>query len=304
MIVVEQLSKRYGNRDALRRISFEAQPGEVLGLLGPNGAGKTTTMRILTGFMPPSEGRALINGHDVVEDSLAVRRSVGYLPERVPVYPDMTVQGFVEFWARLRGVRRAKDRARSVLEQFGLLERRHQLIRNLSKGLRQRLGMAQALVHEPPVVILDEPTIGIDPVQVMEVREHIRALRGQHTVLISSHILSEIEQICDRVIIIHEGRIAAVGTPALLSRKVQPGAQIYIALEGEGDARAFLMTLPGVVDVRAEDEGFVVTGSTTQDLRPVLSKAIAASGTFTLLEIRRVEVRLEDIFRQLIKTKG
>lgn len=304
MIVVEQLSKRYGNRDALRRISFEAQPGEVLGLLGPNGAGKTTTMRILTGFMPPSEGRALINGHDVVEDSLAVRRSVGYLPERVPVYPDMTVQGFVEFWARLRGVRRSKDRTRSVLEQFGLLDRRHQLIRNLSKGLRQRLGMAQALVHEPPVVILDEPTIGIDPVQVMEVRDHIRALRGQHTVLISSHILSEIEQICDRVIIIHEGRIAAVGTPELLSRKVQPGSQVYIAVEGEGDVRAFLMAQPGVVDVRPEDEGFVVTGSSTQDLRPVLSKAIAASENFTLLEIRRVEVRLEDIFRQLVKTKG
>ncbi|MFN8565085.1 MAG: ABC transporter ATP-binding protein, partial [Anaerolineae bacterium] len=170
MIEVSYLTKRYGNHLAVDHISFKAKRGEVVGLLGPNGAGKTTTMRMLTGFMPPTDGKAKIAGHDVVDDSMEARRNVGYLPERVPVYPDMTVRAYVTFWAKLRGVANAKAQVDSALERVQLTDRQHVLIRHLSKGLRQRLGLAQALVHNPPVIILDEPTIGIDPQQVIEVR--------------------------------------------------------------------------------------------------------------------------------------
>ncbi|MBC7871179.1 MAG: ABC transporter ATP-binding protein [Chitinophagaceae bacterium] len=202
MIEVQNLTKRYGNYLAVDNISFEAQPGEILGLLGPNGAGKTTTMRVLTGFLPPNGGKISIAGFDVLTDSMQVRRQVGYMPERIPIYPDMTVEGYVTFWAKLRGVTRPRKRVAEVLEQVQLYDRRRSLVRNLSKGMRQRLGLAQALVHDPKVVILDEPTIGIDPQQVIEVRESVRQLGQNHTVLFSTHILSEAEQVCDRVIII------------------------------------------------------------------------------------------------------
>jgi ABC-2 type transport system ATP-binding protein len=207
MIEVRNLSKRYGTFVALDSISFSTQQGEIVGLLGQNGAGKTTTMRLLSGYMPPSSGTASLCGFDLIEDAYEVRQRVGYLPERVPVYPDMSVEGYLLFWARLRSTPNAQARVREVLEQFDLWGRHKQLIRNLSKGLRQRLGLAQALVHNPEIVILDEPTIGIDPQQVIEVRQIVRQLRQHHTVLFSSHILSEVEQVCDRVIILHQGRI-------------------------------------------------------------------------------------------------
>lgn len=226
MIEVTRLTKRFGDRIVVDRISFSAKPGEVVGLLGPNGAGKTTTMRMLSGFLPPSEGTVKIAGHDVVTDSLNARRSVGYLPERVPVYPDMTVREFVLFWARLRGRRDAKARADAVIAQVNLSERRDTLIRNLSKGMRQRLGFAQALAHDPPVLILDEPTIGIDPRQVIEVRDTVRDLGKTKTVLFSTHILSEAEHVCDRVVILHQGRIVAQGKPADLKRKLRPDATL------------------------------------------------------------------------------
>lgn len=235
MIEVEQLVKRYGARTALNGISFHAKQGEIVGLLGANGAGKTTTMRILTGFMPPTSGSVRLNGIDISVDPFAVRQQVGYMPERVPVYPDMTVQGFVLFWARLRGAAQPMQAVETVLAQFNLLDRRHHLVRSLSKGLRQRLGLAQALVHQPAIVILDEPTIGIDPRQVIEVREAIHALKAQHTVLFSSHILSEVEQVCDRVVILHEGRVVAEGTPAELSARLRTKKDarledVYLAL--------------------------------------------------------------------------
>lgn len=239
MIEVSKLTKRFGDRVAVDHISFSAKPGEVVGLLGPNGAGKTTTMRMLTGFIPPTEGTAAIAGHDVIEDSLEARRNVGYLPERVPIYPDMTVREFVTFWARLRGrYQTARSRADAVIEQVHLGDRRNTLIRNLSKGMRQRLGFAQAMVHDPPVLILDEPTIGIDPQQVIEVRETVRALGKTKTVLFSTHILSEAEQVCDRVVIIHEGKIVAQGKPADLKRKLRPDAtleDVFISIVGKGN---------------------------------------------------------------------
>lgn len=237
MIEVSKLTKRFGERTAVDHISFNAKPGEVVGLLGPNGAGKTTTMRMLTGFIPPSDGTASIAGHDIVKDSLDARASVGYLPERVPVYPDMTVRDFVIFWAKLRGQKNAKAQADIAIERVSLTERRNTLIRNLSKGMRQRLGFAQALAHDPPVLILDEPTIGIDPQQVIEVRETVRELGKTKTVLFSTHILSEAEQVCDRVVIIHEGKIVAQGKPADLKRKLSPDAtleDVFLSIVGKG----------------------------------------------------------------------
>ncbi|MBK8025608.1 MAG: ABC transporter ATP-binding protein [Chloroflexi bacterium] len=235
MIEVKRLTKRFGDRLAVDSISFVAKPGEVVGLLGPNGAGKTTTMRMLTGFLPPTEGAAQIAGHDIVSDSLEARRNVGYLPERVPVYPDMTVREYVLFWARLRGRRDASSRADAVIERVNLGDRRNTLIRNLSKGMRQRLGFAQAMAHDPPVLILDEPTIGIDPQQVIEVRDTVRELGRTKTVLFSTHILSEADHVCDRVVILHKGRIVAQGKPNDLKRKLRPGAtleDVFLSIVG------------------------------------------------------------------------
>jgi ABC-2 type transport system ATP-binding protein len=235
MIEVKDLSKRYGTRLAVDAISFKAQPGEIVGLLGPNGAGKTTTMRMLTGFMPPTSGSASIAGFDILEDSFEARSRVGYLPERVPIYPDMTTEGYVSFWAKLRGVRQPMQAAHNVLARVQLSDRRKTLVRNLSKGMRQRLGLAQALVHNPPVIILDEPTIGIDPQQVIEVRETVAALRESHTVLISTHILSEAEQICDRVIIINQGKIVAQGKTGELRKKLNAAnlESVFLQLVGK-----------------------------------------------------------------------
>jgi len=304
MIEVKQLVKRYGSVTALDHISFEAKAGEIVGLLGANGAGKTTTMRILTGFMPPTEGTARIAGFDVLTDSMEVRRRVGYLPERVPVYPDMTVEGYVTFWANLRGVKQAKQRVLSVLKSFDLLDRRYKLVRSLSKGLKQRLGLAQALVHDPAVVILDEPTIGIDAQQVIEVRETVRKLREAHTVLFSSHILSEVEQVCDRVVILHQGRVVASGSTDILSKQMQPGTHLYVALQGKKktEIRKLLEKLAGVTGVREHEAGFVLSSDLNTDLREAVSELLA-SQRLTLLEMRPMETTLEDIFLNLVGKK-
>jgi ABC-2 type transport system ATP-binding protein len=299
MIEVHDLTKRYGSHLAVDTISFEAHPGEVVGLLGPNGAGKTTTMRILTGFMPPTGGTARIAGYDVMADSLEVRRRVGYLPERVPVYPDMTVSGYITFWAKLRGVTRPRAQVDAVLERVNLTDRRNTLIRNLSKGLRQRLGLAQALVHNPEVVILDEPTIGIDPQQVIEVRESVRELGKNHTVLFSTHILSEAEQVCDRVVIINKGRIIAQGTPQTLRAQLQPGVALYVEIGGLGKEAAarLLREIPGIESVARQGEGFTVRAG--GDVRAALSDAVLHAGC-RLLELRPVAMTLEDIFLDLV----
>lgn len=306
MIEVKQLVKQYGSVTALDHVSFEARDGEIVGLLGANGAGKTTTMRILTGFMPPTDGTARIAGYDVMTESMEVRRSVGYLPERVPVYPDMTVEGFVIFWANLRGVKKARARTEEVLTRFNLIDRRHKLVRSLSKGLRQRLGLAQALVHDPSVVILDEPTIGIDAEQVIEVRSIVKGLREKHTVLFSSHILSEVEQVCDRVVILHQGRVIAAGSTDILSKQIQPGVHLYVVLQGKskGEIRKLLETLTGLTGIREHEAGFILSSNPNTDLRAPVSELIAAN-KLTLLEMRPMETTLEDIFLNLVgKGKG
>jgi ABC-2 type transport system ATP-binding protein len=301
MIEVQNLTKTFGSHLVVDSISFEAHKGEVVGFLGPNGAGKTTTMRMLTGFIPPTSGQVRVAGFDVFTDSLEARRRVGYLPETVPIYPDMTVYGYIKFWAELRGMRKPRRRVEDVIEQVQLTERRNSLIRNLSKGMRQRLGLAQAIVHNPEVIILDEPTIGIDPQQVIEVRDSVRALGQQHTVLFSTHILSEAEQVCDRVLIINQGRIVAEGTPANLRRKLQPDPHLYVLIGGTSPEQsvALLRQIDGVESVEAQGEGWVVRAQAGHDLRADIAAHVTQSG-LQLLELRPVAMTLEDMFLDII----
>lgn len=298
MIEVQNLTKKYGSHTAVENLTFTAQAGEILGILGPNGAGKTTTMRMLTGFMPPTSGTARIAGFDVFTDSMAVRQRVGYLPERVPIYPDMTVRAYITFWAELRGLRKPKARVDDVIERVQLTDRRNSLIRNLSKGMRQRLGLAQALVHSPEVIILDEPTIGIDPQQVIEVREAVRELRSNHTVLFSTHILSEAEQICDRVLILNHGHIVAEGAPATLREQLQPGAHLFVAVRGE-NAQRVLESIPGVESVQPQGEGYTLRTAPGTDLRAEIPDAVLRAG-LQLLELRPVAMTLEDMFLDIV----
>lgn len=301
MIEVRNLSKHYGLHKAVDNLSFDAQPGEIVGILGPNGAGKTTTMRMLTGFMPPTSGSARIAGFDIFEDSLEVRRRVGYLPERVPVYPDMTVKGYLIFWAELRGVKKAGTRVSEILEQVQLSDRRNSLIRSLSKGMRQRLGLAQALVHNPEVIILDEPTIGIDPQQVIEVREAVRSLRENRTVLFSTHILSEAEQVCDRVIILNRGTIIAMGAPATLRDQLQPGAHLFLQVAQSPDPQLInlIERISGIENVTPEANGLHIRVQPKLDLRYEIARQVMAAG-YALVELRPVAMTLEDIFLDIL----
>ncbi len=301
MIEVEHLTKRYGSFTAVRDISFKAEPGEILGFLGPNGAGKTTTMRILTGYMPPTEGTAKVAGFDVFIDSIDVRRHVGYLPETVPLYPDMTVRGYVQYIADLRQVANAASRVDDVLKVVGMYERRNSLIRNISKGMRQRVGLAQALVHDPEVLILDEPTIGLDPLQTLEVRDLVRDLGKNHTVMFSTHILSEAEQVCDRVIIIDQGQIVAIDAPQTLRDRLQKGGRLFVRLGSGVTPEAVGKTLCGVAGVASAEpynDGYVIAVNGLLDIRARLASAILGAG-WDLLELRPLAMSLEDIFLEL-----
>ncbi len=302
MIQVEGLTKYYGSFKAIDGLSFHAEAGEVVGFLGPNGAGKTTTMRILTGYMPPNEGRALVAGVDVVEHPLEAKRHIGYMPETVPLYKEMTVWQYVDYMASLHGLRNPQrsERVGEVLEMVDMLERADSMIATLSKGMRQRVGLAQALVHEPKVLILDEPTIGLDPAQVREVRELIRQVGRDRTVLLSTHILSEVEQLCSRVLIINKGRIIAEDAPQQLSARLQ-SAQRFLVRVGNAPIEqvvTLLRTLPGVNDVRADARGLEVYTSPEREVRPAVASAIVGNG-WDLLELRSLDMSLEDIFLQL-----
>ncbi len=300
MIDVKNLSKHYGNHIAVDNISFYAHPGEILGILGPNGAGKTSTLRVLTGFMPPSSGEVVVAGYNVVDDSLEVRRRVGYMPEKVPVYPDMTVEGYVTFWAKMRGVRKPQSRVQDVLERVQLIDRRRSLVRSLSKGLTQRLGLAQALVHDPEVVILDEPTIGIDPRQVIDVRNRVKELGTDHTVLFSTHILSEAEQVCDRVVIINNGRLVAQGKPEALRKQLQPGDRIFVDVPGDrAKVQKVLEAIPGVETVEPLVHGYELAAQDGVDIRPHIVSHVSQAG-LELLEVRSVAMTLEDIFLDVV----
>lgn len=301
MIQVEHLTKRYGSFTALSNVSFNAEQGEILGFLGPNGAGKTTTMRVLTGYMPPTEGTASVAGFDVFKDSIDVRRHVGYMPETVPLYPDMTVRGYVRYMADLRSVPHAADRVSEVLKTVGMYERRESLIRSISKGMRQRVGLAQALVHDPEVLILDEPTIGLDPHQTLEVRELVRELGKAHTIMFSTHILSEAEQVCDRVIIIDKGQIVAMDSPQVLRDRLQQGGRLFVRVSANADPKAVIKKLSGVAAVATVEpyaDGYTITASAAADIRARLASAVISAG-WDLLELRPLAMSLEDIFLEL-----
>ncbi len=305
MIIVEHLTKRYGTTLAVQDLNFTVGAGEILGFLWPNGAGKTTTMRMLTGYMPPTAGTAKIAGYDVLADSLAVRQRIGYLPETPPLYRDMTVEGYLHFVARIKGVS-AGDRPRRVdwvIARCGLSERRQELIRKLSKGFRQRVGIAQAIVHDPPVIILDEPTVGLDPKQIIEVRHLIKSLAGDHTIILSTHILPEVHMTCDRVVIIHQGRVVATDTIDGLVSQLDHRRQYELTLSGPlAPFQQAVGQIPGVEAVQTQSEGdhHVVTVTTkgAAEVGPELA-ALAIHTGLRLYEMHRHRATLEDVFLQL-----
>jgi ABC-2 type transport system ATP-binding protein len=302
MINVSELTKDYGARRAIDNLSFNAQQGEIVGFLGPNGAGKTTTMRILSGYMPPTSGTAEIGGHDVVKESLEVRKLVGYLPETVPLYPDMTVFDYLMYMADLHKVPKADERVDAVLELVHMEDRSKGYIGNLSKGMRQRIGLAQALVHDPQVLILDEPTIGLDPAQIIEVRKLIQDIGKQKTVLLSTHILSEAQQICNRVLIINKGRIVAEDTPERLQTRLAGGRRVMIRVRDHAeDALPIIKNTPGVITVSTKDDDTIIfETAANQDVRPDVARAIIRSG-LDLLELHAEGMSLEDIFLELTR---
>jgi ABC-2 type transport system ATP-binding protein len=308
LVQVDHLTKKYGDVAAITDVTFSAEKGEILGFLGPNAAGKTTTMRIITGFMPPSSGTASIAGFDVVDQPLEARERLGYLPESVPLYEDMTVRNYLTFFAKLRGVSKAKirDRVDYVLEATRITGEANTIIGKLSKGFRQRVGIAQAMVHNPDVLILDEPTVGLDPRQIIEIRELIRGLRGEHTVILSTHILPEAQMLCDRIVIINEGRIAAVDRPENLTARLCQSQQVRLEVRGPAaEVEQALQALPHVLSVRlsngAAPEGaaeFLVEGEVEKDIREALAGTVVQHG-WGLREMSSVRMSLEDIFLQL-----
>ena len=302
MIQVEGLTKDYGLRRAIDHLTFHAEKGEILGFLGPNGAGKTTTMRILCGYMPPTSGMAKVAGYDIVDQSLEVRKRVGYMPETVPLYPDMSVFEYLKFMADLRHLPNVEERVDEVLETVHMADRAESLVSSLSKGMRQRIGLAQAIVHKPEVLILDEPTIGLDPAQIVDVRNMIRDLGKERTVLLSTHILSEAQQICDRVLIINKGHIAAEDTPERLQARLTGSGRIYLKIKGDDDGfETALKKIPGILNIFPQGDGAFEVGMVAgQDLRPEIARAIV-NGGFDLLEIHPLGVSLEEIFMQLTR---
>jgi ABC-2 type transport system ATP-binding protein len=308
MIRVESLTKRYAGVTALSDVSFEVKTGEIVGFLGPNGAGKSTTMRILTGFIPASAGRVEVAGFDVFEDSLEVRRRVGYMPENNPLYVDMRVNEYLKFRARLKGVPRGerRERIQEVGEMCGLEEVQARVIGQLSKGYRQRVGLADALLAEPDLLILDEPTIGLDPVQIRQVRQLIKDLGKRHTILLSSHILPEVEMTCNRVIIIHRGKILASDTPEHLTKSLQAGGAVNIEVRAPvNELTVKLQALDGVekVEIKEGEDGFVrvtVPARAGADPRAAIFNLAASSG-WTLRELSRTRTTLEDIFVQVTR---
>jgi ABC-2 type transport system ATP-binding protein len=306
VIAVEHLTKEFGRTVAVRDVSFRAADGEVIGLLGPNGSGKTTIMRTLAGYFPPTTGCVSVDGIDVGRDAQRARARVGYLPENAAWYPDMRVQQFIEFCADLRRLRGERRRARvsAVLERCGLADVRRRLIGHLSKGYRQRVGIAQALVHEPAVLILDEPTVGLEPRQVVEIRELIRDLRGRTTVLLSTHILSEVSSVCDRVVIIDRGRVVAEDSAEGLARAQQRGERTQLRVDGPpAQVAAALRARPGVAQVDvATGAGAAQFTVTTTGGRPAPATLAAAvvGRSWGLIELRPLSMSLEDLYVRLV----
>ena len=315
MIKIEHMSKNYGPYPAVIDVSFEVLKGEIVGFLGPNGAGKTTTMRVVTGFTPPTEGEVTVGGYDVVKHSLDVRRHIGYLPETVPLYLDMTVIDYLTYMGEIRGMNKSwvKDRLPKVIDMVKLGEYRNTLVGRLSKGFRQRVGISQAILHEPDVLVMDEPTIGIDPIQVVETRELISNLGEEHTMLLSSHILPEVSAICKRVLVINDGRIVADDKPDALSEKLQHAERIEVSVQS-ADGPAFINAmrdLPAVIDARSDQRATIVQRAEREDFTPyivdakpnaqapaLIAKTVVENG-WGLTNLTPLPMTLEEIFLEL-----
>lgn len=305
MIEVQQVTKRYGKFTALDNVSFSIEKGEIVAFLGPNGAGKTTTMRIITGFMPPTSGTARIAGYDCLEAPMQVKQQIGYLPESPPLYLELTVQEYLTFVGRIKGLHpdTLPSRMNGIMEQTGLLEVQGRVIGHLSRGYRQRVGLAQALLHNPPVLILDEPTTGLDPNQIIEIRDLIKSLAGSHTIILSTHLLAEATAICQRVIIIHKGKIVAVDTPEHLSAKLQQSETLSLTIKQPHAGLAEeLGRLPGVLAVTPGPSPNTLMLETQQgvDIRDEVTKYVVGQG-MGLLEIKSQSLTLEDAFKVLTK---
>lgn len=307
MIAVNHLTKYYGAKPAIEDVSFDVKKGEILGFLGPNAAGKTTTMRILTCYMPATEGTATVAGFDVFENSLEVRKRIGYMPENPPLYTDMTAKGFLEFVAQIKGIerRQKKSRISEAMEKSAITEVAGTLIKHLSKGYKQRVGLAQALIHNPEVLILDEPTVGLDPKQIIEVRELIKKLGGDHTIILSTHILPEVSMTCERVIIINEGKIAASDTPDNLTKRLKGSESLFLEVEGpRKEIESKIKNMKGITQVIPQGKakqnisGFRIETALNTDLRKELSAFVVQQG-WGLMELRPMGMSLEDIFLHL-----
>jgi ABC-2 type transport system ATP-binding protein len=303
VIEVQNLSKHYGPVKAVDDVSFRAEAGEILGFLGPNGAGKTTTMRIITGYMPASSGKASVAGFDVFEQPLEAKRRTGYLPETPPLYPDMTVREYLNFVARIKGVRKdIKSAVDAVMKKTWVSDMANRHCSKLSKGYKQRVGLAQALIHSPDVLVLDEPTAGLDPKQIIETRQLIRELAGSHTIVLSTHILPEVAQTCQKVVIINKGKVVAIDTPDALTERLHGAQTLFVQTQGPTeDIRCALLALPGVVNVSLADTppgSFHVDSEKGLDIRRDVAAEIVRGG-WGLLELRPMRLSLEDIFLSL-----
>jgi ABC-2 type transport system ATP-binding protein len=307
VIEVQHLTKRYGPVTAVDDISFRVERGEILGFLGPNGAGKTTTMRILTGYMPATEGKAIVAGFDVFDQPIEAKRRTGYLPETPPLYPDMSVLEYLQFVAKIKGVpgNERRERIQAVMKRTRIDDMANRLCAKLSKGYKQRVGLAQALIHNPDVLILDEPTAGLDPKQIIETRQLIKELAGDHTIILSTHILPEVSQTCQRVVIINKGRVVAVDTPDNLTARLRGAETLYVQLDAMGaDAVPALLRIDGVTRVVEADRrdggaAYEVESEQGRDVRRELARAVVTNG-WGLLELRPMRVSLEDVFLSLI----
>ena len=306
MIEVQNLTKKYGPFTAVDDVSFRVERGQILGFLGPNGAGKTTTMRILTGYMPATDGKAIVAGFDIFDQPVEAKRRIGYLPETPPLYPDMTVTEYLSFVAKIKGVPSGdrKARIKQVMERTWVAEMSGRMCSKLSKGYRQRVGLAQALIHNPDVLILDEPTAGLDPKQIIETRQLIKELAGDHTIILSTHILPEVSQTCDRVVIINRGKVVAIDTPDNLTSRLRGSETMYVQVDaGSADAGPALASIAGVTRVVEADRrdgviGYEVDSERGQDVRRDLARTVVSNG-FGLLELRPMRMSLEQIFLSL-----
>ncbi len=311
MIQVENITKKYGSFTAVNNINFEIEEGEIIGFLGPNGAGKSTTMNMITGFIEPTSGRIIVDGYDISKKPRKAKRQIGYMPEGVPLYSDLTVKEFVTYMAELKGVpkKERKEKVKKAIKETGLEDVENKLTRNLSRGYKQRVSMAGALVSNPKVIILDEPTVGLDPKQVTEIRALIKELGREHTVILSSHILSEVSQICNRVIIINNGQIVAIDTPENLEKKVVKDNSIYVTVEDtENKMETIKGKLTNVKEIKLITENedktkkYMITADSDVDLRKNVFETFAKE-EITIFEMKKSDATLEDAFMQLIDTK-